>query len=91
MQYLSQLVPIEMRPCLEQEEKRRQYRKASARQVGVVEATQLLCDAAPGHQPDTDVDVAVPRWLLGARFTKSVLKAGNMVPNATPCERAIPM
>ena len=45
---------IEMRPCLEQEEKRRQYRKASARQVGVVEATQLLCDAAPGHQPDTD-------------------------------------
>ena len=54
MQYLSQLVPIEMRPCLEQEEKRRQYRKASARQVGVVEATQLLCDAAPGHQPDTD-------------------------------------
>ena len=37
------------------------------------------------------VDVAVPRWLLGARFTKSVLKAGNMVPNATPCERAIPM
>ena len=54
VQYLSQLVPVEMRPCLEQKEKRRQYRKASAGQVGVVEATQLLCDAAPGHQPDTD-------------------------------------
>ena len=35
------------------------------------------------------VDVAVPRWLLGARFTNSVLNAGNIVPNATPCNSAM--
>ena len=28
--------------------------------------------------------VAVPRWLLGARFTNRVLYAGNMVPNPIP-------
>ena len=32
--------------------------------------------------------MAVPRWLLGARFTNSVLKAGNIVPKPTPNRRA---
>ena len=51
--YLS-LCRLKCGPALNKKEKRRQYRKASAGQVGVVEATQLLCDTAPGHQPDTD-------------------------------------
>ena len=33
--------------------------------------------------------VAVPRWLLGAKFTKSVLYAGNMVQKPIPSSNEI--
>ena len=54
---LPQLVPVEMRTRLEEEEKRGYYGEASAKQIGVLEPSQTLGDATAHHQSDTDAHV----------------------------------
>ena len=58
-----------MRPCLKNEEQRRDYRQASSEQVSIFKTSERLGQAASDHQSDTDTHVpagqiggvAVPR------------------------------
>ena len=73
------------------------YRQAGSEKIGLVKCTYFCNISARQH---TDADSYIPRGkisgsgcsplVIGARLTNNVLNAGNMIPNPTPINNAIP-